>query len=240
MKERIVFLIIFMFVLTACDTQVTSTPESTVPPPAALEPSSTPDPLIFRDDFEGSIDTAWQWIRENTKEWSLTNHPGWLEIQAGSGHVSESETENLLIRQIPEGNFELETKLMFEPVTNYQFAGLLIYESEADFIQFGHAYCVNDPKCVGDGLYLDNTVGGVFVIGDNYSTPAPDTKTLYLRLRREGNIFTSFFSEDGNEWQMLGAHTNNMDPLYVGLVAGQSIYSYQPAQFDYFIINALP
>jgi hypothetical protein len=83
-------------------------------------------------------------------------------------------------------------------------------------------------------------VGGVFVIGDNYSTPAPDTKTLYLRLRREGNIFTSFFSEDGNEWQMLGAHTNNMDPLYVGLVAGQSIYSYQPAQFDYFIINALP
>jgi len=38
----------------------------------------------------------------------------------------------------------------------------------------------------------------------------------------------------------LGAHTSEMNPLFVGLVAGQSTYSFQPAQFDYFTINALP
>ncbi|GAI43350.1 unnamed protein product, partial [marine sediment metagenome] len=56
----------------------------------------------------------------------------------------------------------------------------------------------------------------------------------------EGNIFTSHFSEDGNKWQLVGTHTNKMNPIYVGLVAGQSTYSFQLAQFDYFIINALP
>lgn len=221
-------------------TESTVPPTATLEPTAALEPTSTPDPLIFQDDFEDSIDTEWQWIRENDKKWSLTNNPGWLEIHAGSGHVSKSETENILVRQIPEGNFELETKLIFEPVTNYQFAGLLIYENDANFIQYGRAYCVDDPRCVGDGLYLDNTMRGEFIIGDNYATSAPDTDTLYLRFRREGNTFTSYLSEDGIEWQMLGSHANNMDPIYVGLVAGQSIYSFQPAQFDYFIINALP
>ena len=246
MKKTLLYL--FVFVLAACGPQVIPTPEPTIPhlpantvaPTVTLEPSPTPDPLIFQDDFEGSIDTEWQWIREKNKEWSLTNNPGWLEIHAGSGHVSDSKMENLLIRQIPEGNFELETKLMFKPVTNYQFAGLLIYESDANYIQYGRAYCVDDPLCVGDGLYLDNTMGGEFIIGDNFSISAPDTDTLYLRLRREGNIFTSYYSEDGNKWNLVGTHTSEMNPLFVGLIAGQSTYSYQPAQFDYFIINVLP
>jgi len=240
MKTRMVFLIVFMMILTACNTQVTITPEATVPPPATQGPSSTPDLLLFQDDFSNAIDPAWGWIRENEQAWSLENNPGWLEIEAGSGHVIAGEAENILIRQVPAGDFELETKLDFKPVTNYQFAGLLIFENDDNYIQFGRAFCINDPRCVGDGLYLDNTSGGQFIIGDNYSTPAPNVNILYLRLRREGNDYTSFFSEDGNTWQALGTHTNYMEPVSVGLVAGQSSYSFQPAKFDYISITALP
>ena len=246
MKKVMLLLFIFGFVLTACGAPVTPTPEPTIPPlptntiapTVPPEPSPTHDPLIFQDDFEGMIDTEWQWVNENDKTWSLTNNPGWLEIHAGSGHVSSGDLDNLFIRNIPDGNFELETKLLFKPVTNYQIAGLLIYESAANFIQYGRAFC-NEPQCVNDGLYMDMTLGGSFT-GENFSITAPDLKEIYLRLRREGNIFTSYFSEDGNKWQLVGTHTSEMSPLFVGLVAGQSTYSFQPAQFDYFIINALP
>jgi beta-xylosidase len=247
MKKIKHYFFVFMFILAACGTPTTLAPVPTTIPPlptntiaptATLEPSLTPDPLIFRDDFKDSIDTEWQWVKENNKTWSLTNNPGWLEIHAGSGHVSSGDLDNLLIRQIPEGNFELETKLMFKPVTNYQIAGLLIYESAANFIQYGRAYC-NEPRCVDDGLYMDLIMGSSFT-SDNFAISSPDMNPLYLRLRREGNIFTSYFSEDGNKWQLVGTHTNEMNPLFVGLVAGQSTYSFQPAQFDYFIINSLP
>ena len=246
MKNVMLYFFVFAFVLAACGTPVTPTPEPTIPPlptntivpTATLEPSPTPDPLLFKDDFEGSIDTEWQRVRENNKKWSLANNPGWLEIIAGSGSVGAGNLDNLLIRQIPEGNFELETKMMFKPVANFQIAGLLIYESAANFIQYGRAYCKN-PQCVNDGLYMDMIMGGGFS-GENFATSAPDADTIYLRLRREDNIYTSYYSEDGNKWNLVGAHTSEMNPLFVGLVAGQSTSGSQPAQFDYFIINALP
>ena len=244
MKKVKLYFFICAIILAACGTPVTPTPEPTIPPlptktmapTATIEPSPTPDPLIFKDNFEGSIDTEWLWVNENNKTWSLTNNPGWLEINAGSGSVGKGNLDNLLIRQIPEGNFELETKMIFKPVANFQIAGLIIYESAANFIQYGRAYA---KQVVKDGLYIDNIMGGGF-FGENFAIPAPDTNTLYLRLRREGNTYTSYYSEDGNKWNLVGAHTSEMKPLFVGLVAGQSTYSFQPAQFDYFTINALP
>lgn len=214
-------------------------PTSTTEPTATLEPSPTPDPLIFRDDFDGSLGDGWQWVRENPKGMSLTNNPGWLEIMARSGNVGSGSIENLLLRPTPDGNYELETKLKFKPTENFQFAGLLIYESAANFIQFGRAFC-NATPCVGDGYYLDMTANGNFN-PENFATAAPETDTVYLRLRREGGTFTAYASEDGDEWIVIGAHVSEIKPLFVGLLAGQAVSSVpKPAQFDYFIINTLP
>ena len=86
---------------------------------------------------------------------------------------------------------------------------------------------------------MDLTMGVGFT-GENFAFSFPNTDTIYLRLRREDNIYTSYYSENDNKWQLVGTHTSEMSPLFVGLAAGQSTYSFQPAQFDYFIINALP
>ena len=168
-----------MFVLAACSPPTTPAPVPTTPvlptktiiSTATLEPSPTPDPLIFKDDFEDSIDIEWQWVKENDKKWSLTTNPGWLEIFAGSDSINAGNLDNMLTRQIPEGNFELETKMIFKPVTNYQFAGLLIFESAANYLQFGRAFCNNVQVCVKDGLYMDLTMGGSFT-GENFATSA--------------------------------------------------------------------
>jgi beta-xylosidase len=246
MKKSTILLILMILVVSACGTEPTAPPAptdtplpptSTPVPTATLEPSPTPDPLIFRDDFEGAIDPSWQWVQENKKGWSLTNKAGWLEVMAGGGNVAGGNIKNLLLRPVPEGNYELETKLNFKPTDNFQFAGLLIYESGANFVQFGRAFC---SYCPGDGFYMDMTSSGNYVEG-NLATPAPATDTVYLRLRQEGNTYTGYVSEDGTTWKLIGSHDSDMKPILVGLISGQANKTVpKPARFDYFLINALP
>ena len=248
--------IIVIFALAACASPATPTPEPTspplptntsipeptstpLPPTATLEPSPTPDPLLFRDDFEGSLGEGWTWTRENKKTWSLTNNPGWLEIIARPGHVGDGNLDNILLRPIPGGNFEIETKLNFKPASNYELAGLLIYESAANYLQFGRAFCDAPNVCVKDGFYMDLSTNGN-VDGQNLATPAQDTEIAFLRLRREGNKYTAYASHDGLEWQLIGEKTSDMNPIFIGLMAGQAMSVQQPAQFDYFVVNQVP
>lgn len=245
-----------IFALAACGAPATPTPEPTspplptntaipeptstpLPPTATVEPSPTPDPLLFRDDFEGSLGEGWTWTRENKQSWSLTNMPGWLEIIAGPGYVGDGTLNNILLRPIPEGNFEIETKINFKPVGDYQLAGLLLYESAANFLQFGRAFCDAPNVCAKDGFYVDLVANGN-TDGENLATAAQETEISYLRLRREGNRYTTYASHDGQEWQLIGEKTSDMNPMFIGLLAGQAWSAPQPAQFDYFIVNQLP
>lgn len=223
----------------ATNTPVPAPTETSVPPTATLEPSPTPDPLLFRDDFEGSLAEGWNWTRENKKTWSLTNNPGWLEIVAGPGYVGGGNLDNILLRSIPEGDFEIETKVNFDPVRDYQLAGLLIYESAANYIQFGRAFCDAPNVCAKDGFYVDLVLDNNTDPG-NFATAAQKTEIAYLRLRREGSKYTAYASHNGRVWQLIGEKTSDMQPLFIGLLAGQARSAPQPAQFDYFLVNQLP
>jgi len=232
-----------VFVLSAC--AVPPTPEPlptetpTAVPTATPSPSPTPDPLLFKDDFEGSLAEGWNWVREDSKRWSLTNNPGWLEIMAGGGNINGGTMKNLLLRQAPEGDFQLETRLKFKPEGNFQIAGLLVYESDGHYVLFGRAFCGN-PNCAGNGFYMDLLSGGKLT-GGNFATKAPDVDTVYLRLVREGNTFNGLISEDAKQWTLIGAHIDALTPLFVGIAAGQAAGTVpKPAQFDYYTISRLP
>lgn len=240
MKKVLQYFFVFVFVLVACSAPPPPTPAPTIPPlptntivpTATLEPSPTPDPLIFKDDFNEMLDPDWEWVKEDKNLWSLTNHPDWLEVIVGSGGVG---SRNLLQRSIPEGDFELETRMIFEPVENYQIAGLIIFYNSNNYILIGRAYAAH---YVGDGLYMDYMNSGK-ISEDNFATIGPGTDTVFLRLRRRGNLYDSFYSEDGINWNKVGTHTSNMQAKYVGLATGQSTKGTVPAQFDYFVINEI-
>jgi beta-xylosidase len=190
-------------------------------------------PTELRDEFEKSLDPGWSWLAEDPANWSLTAVPGSLQITAGRGHVKQDTISNLLLRSAPSGNsFEIETKMTFEPTGNFQFAGLLVYESSSSFLQAGRAYCTSAP-CVGDGLYFDLTENNIFV-PPNHATRIPATDTVYLRLQRDGGSYSFSYSLDGQTWTAAGEHLSNIVPRFIGLVAGQSESGSRPAVFDYF------
>jgi regulation of enolase protein 1 (concanavalin A-like superfamily) len=116
---------------------------------------------------------------------------------------------------------------------------LIAYESNADFIQFGCAFCSSPQDCANDGLYLDVNVQGSNS-DENFAIPATGVDTLFLRLRREDDTFTSYYSEDGSNWVIVGAYSGAMNPSSIGLIAGRSTSGSLPAQFDYFSTAPLP
>lgn len=233
--------------MVACGT-LTQTPDiqptsSTIETaaPSSVEETTTEavtDPNYFRDDFDTALGAGWQWLREDPNNWSLSAVPGALQINIDGGQVSDETIRNLLLRSAPAGNFQIETKITFKPEADYQLAGLIVYESAPNIIQAGRAFCGLPDVCVGEGLYVDYYNNGNFVT-PNFAASYTENE-VYLRLLRQADTYTFQSSSDGSEWILRGGTVSTMNPLQIGLVAGQNTVGPIPALFDYFEVRSLP
>ena len=248
MKKTLVLTFGLLFLLVGCaqstqePTQIpretdTSIPVTNTPEPTATTTSS---PFLFRDDFDGELAAGWDWIGEDPTHWNLTEAPGNLQIILQPSNTNDGEPKNFLVREAPSGNFEISTTIYFEPTSNFQFAGLLIYQNQGSAMQFGRAFaqCPFDA-CKGNALYFDiiESGGGG---KPNFVTVVKNESQAYLRLRREGTTYIGYYSEDGNEWVLIGEHESNITPQFVGLIASQAYEFETAADFDYFAIEVLP
>ena len=216
---------------------------SPIPLPSSTSlPTSAPSTEIssgasFQDDFVSQLAEGWTWLEENPKKWSLSAVPGSLQIMASDASFDGPYLPlNILLRDAPIGDFEITTSLRFIPTSNFQFAGLVIFQDHGNVLQFGRAFCDVVNACVKDGVYFDDFQDGS-VNGSNYATPFHG-QVIYLRLRRIGNTYTGYYSEDGEKWVMTGEHARDLSQARVGLVAAQASTEI-PAVFDYFTMNAL-
>ena len=217
-------------------------------PSPTPEPTSTPQPtatpitgpvVVFRDDFNGSLAAGWSWLREDPTHWNLTDSPGSLRITLQDGFIALSSVKNVLLRNGPSGNFEIAAFVRCTPTSNFQLAGLVVYQDESNHLQFGRAFCDRPGTCVGNGVCFDNVVSGEGT-GSSYGTSTASQSQAYLRLRREGSTYTAYYSEDGANWTVIGQHTNSLTPSRVGLIAAQAVQAETTADFDYFSITTLP
>lgn len=258
MVRIILFYVLIVIVLCACG--MTPSPTSTPSENIVLEPSATPtlissatptrmlptipprptlDPNFFRDEFIETLGAQWSWVREDPQNWSLATVPGFLQINAGNGYVVAHTNSNLLLRPAPEGNFQIETQVTFDPRHNFEFAGLIIYETDSNFVQAGHGYC-SSVDCIGEGLYMNSYQKGAMV-KPSPMQPYTHRAPVFLRLSRRENTYTFENSQDGKVWFFIGSHTSDMNPLQVGLVASQNLRGdILPANFGYFEVRSLP
>ena len=232
--------------LSACNLATSADKPASAPnstPVPATEAVSNPTPIptstLFRDDFDATLEDGWAWQNEDPAHWSLNARPGWIEITVQPGHISTGNYSNLLLRLAPAEDFQIEASLEFEPVANFQFAGLVVYQSDVDFLQAGRAYCQPSGTCIGSGLYFDNYSRNK-IQSSNLAAPYEAGKLIYLRLQRKGDTYTFFTSQDGISWTEMGQHQNGLEPLLVGLVADQNNDGLPiPAHFGYFQITRL-
>jgi serine/threonine protein kinase/ABC-type branched-subunit amino acid transport system substrate-binding protein len=217
------------------------------PPEIVWAPSLTggniPSPVsaMMTDDFEGELDSGWSWFEEDPAFWSLSDALGALRIVTqGESLYGAGIPRNLLLRDAPEGDFEVITRVEFEPQQNFQQAAIVAYQDEDNFVLLNRGFCDLDA-CVGSGLHLDAEINGE-VIPDTPKTPAVLSST-FLRLRREGTTYTGYYSANGETWIGLGQLTNPLQPVQVGLMATNSntdpAVPQIPADFDFFEVSPL-
>jgi len=221
-------------------------PQPTAVPPTEVQPTQVvptatstpvPSPNLFRDEFNQVLAGGWSWRNEDSANWSLDAEQGSLEITALRGHIVTGNYSNLLLRPAPAKDFQIETSLEFEPVANFQFAGLIVYESDSDFLQAGHAFCEGTDVCIGEGLYFDRYNDSTFQ-SPNFAMPFDGDALVYLRLQRTGDTYTFFASSDGFNWTEVGRHQSRLQPLQIGLVAAQNNDGLPlPARFGYFMLT---
>jgi basic membrane protein A len=190
---------------------------------------------VWTDDFATSVlDLNWSWIAEDATHWSLTDNPGFMRI------VTQAEEDNRLVQKAPWLDFEIRTRLLFNPQENYQLAGLYVYGDDANYLKLGRAYCdVAPPACVGNGIYFDHVEGGI-LIGGNCALTTDIQDEAYLRIVREGAEFAGYVSTDGTAWTPVCTHTISFAPTKVGLTAGNqsSTAAEIPADFDFFVLES--
>jgi len=213
-------------ILTATNPPPTDTPVPTL--------TATAYP-IFWDDFSGEFQPGWSWIRENDALWSLDTEPGFLRIVLQNARPPR----NLLVREVNSENFQIMTHVRFKPTSNFQFAGLLIYQDEETMLAFGRAYCNAQNVCVGNGIYFDATQNGQYA-GNNFGTDTQIKDEAYLRVDKNGTKFTGYYSENGTDWVMIGEHEVFILDPKIGLITANSYVVGMTAYFDYFTVMEMP
>ena len=219
-------------------TQPTVTPQPTWTPPVPDLPSATPVPsdVTFRDDFSTAFASGWDWKGPDPAALSLTADPGMLQMTVGKAYAFDEGLANLLLRPAPDGDFDLQTHIVFLPLRDYDFAGLIVYQSRDAYLEAGRGMCRRDPGCVGDGIYMDQYSLGRPQSGGLWLAHKHGDQ-LFLRLQRRGRDYTLLASADGAVWSPIGTRQSDIKPAYVGLFAGQSRDGKDTALFDYFEIR---
>jgi hypothetical protein len=203
--------------------------------------AGVPLTLVFEDAFGAALRPEWRWVRESPARWSLTAKPGYLTIvtQPGGLFGDTNDARNLLLLDAPDGDFEVSTYVEFTPTENFQFAGLIVYGSDDRFLALGRAFCgMGGPACVGNGIYFDYEAGDG-VPRDNFAQDL-GWGSAHLRIARRGTTYSGYYSEDGEDWELLGSHTvAALTSSEIGLYAadcGAEVGAI-PAEFDFFRVE---
>jgi PKD repeat protein len=159
-----------------------------------------------------------------------------LNVPGGTNHdVWTSGNRSVRIMQASEDvNIEVEVKFESQPNQPYQIQGLLVEQDDKNFLRV-------DYYSDSDGL---RAFAAGFVAGVPkalMSKPIASTASLFLRLARQGDIWTPMYSADGTTWSVLGSFTHVMAVSTVGVFAGNAgLNPAFTAVVDYFFNTASP
>lgn len=199
---------------------------------ASADASITNSSSNWIDDFDSSsLDSRWNWIREDSSHWSLTDHSGYMRITTQTGGIYGNyyaPEPNILLTDAPVQDFQITTKVTITPTQDHQTAGILYYQDDDNYLNLVHVH--DYGVWVSFHAEVDGNASYV------YYPQEVLTPTLYLRMVRQNTIFTGYYSEDGSNWTEIGQHTIVLVNPKIGVAAcnGYPGIAEIPADFDFF------
>ena len=200
--------------------------------------------VLVQDDFSGTtLDSAWQWVREDPAATVGGGTLNWPTEPADL--VGTANNAGVLLRDAPAGDYLVETKVTLDlgvdTVRNFEQAGLIAYQSDDSFVRLGDVAIWNTRQVeFGKEMpFAGSTSYGGTLLG-------PPATTTWLRLAHRVNpatgehLFRAASSPDGVHWTWGGTWTLPAGPTpRIGLVSHGGNVPPVTAAFDYFRVSTL-
>lgn len=92
--------------------------------------------VLFADNFDGKLQSAWKWIRPDTDEWRIQDNE--LQVRSQFGRIwGGNDAKNVLvIRPSKTDNVAARVNVAHAPKEKWEQAGLLWYVDDDNFVKF--------------------------------------------------------------------------------------------------------
>lgn len=145
--------------------------------------------------------------------WTINENGLVLTSQRGELFAGDNLAHNIFLQK-GDGDWVAETKLtVSQPLDgNYQQGGLVIYQDNDNYAKL--VYCYGDGATKVQMVYEKDGV----IAKDVSSTLTTDT--IWLRIRKQGNVYTFYYVTDiNNDYQLMGQCEIDLDSAKLGFTA---------------------
>lgn len=204
-------------------------------PPAATRGTKVTAPSDHKFGNEG-IPEGWRWVDSEAAMKGPVKYEtagGTLKFTVPSGKdmFGENRTAPHMIKPI-EGDFQIETRVKFDPRQDYQGAGLLIYIDGDNYVRLERAFGGIDSG--GSGIRLDARTRGEYRSVTPTGDVPTNAKSVDLRILRTGNNLYAFWRIDENvEWKEIGDVENDFPTTVQAGIIACSTAAPIPVEFSY-------
>lgn len=175
--------------------------------------------INIRDDFDSSeLSEPWYWVNEDPETWSLSDRPGFLKITTRKGDIygSSRDMRNILLQDSP-GDWTIETKFTASarPSVIYQQGALMAYQDMDNYIKLDW-----EAQSNGTIIQVIREINGSVSSNSINGNIVGDSNTIWLRIRKNGNVYRAYYSVDGETFIQLGTdYVLNFTNVQTGLSA---------------------
>ena len=210
----------------------TNTANTTSTAPVAGTKVTAPSDHKFSTE---GIPKGWRWIDPDTTKGPVKydTSGGTLKFTVPSGKdmFGDNRTAPHMLQAI-DGDFQIETRVKFDPKDDYQGAGLFVYKDANNYIRLERAF--GGVSGSGSGIRLDVRTSTDYKPINTPDQAATDAKMVDLKILRMGKKFIAFWRlDDESEWREVGEFDSDYpETVQVGIIAcntGAAI----PVEFSY-------
>jgi alpha-L-arabinofuranosidase/regulation of enolase protein 1 (concanavalin A-like superfamily) len=193
--------------------------------------------VSWADDFAGSaLDPRWQVVNEEPGKISVSGGALHLEGQPGDTYQGVNTAKNVVMIDVPAGDFTATTTVSAPVARVYQGAGLIAWKDIDNYVRSGLTF-VGGLSPSGVAIENDVETGASFSAVKFTDRPGSTGETI--RMQRTGDtITTSVYDAATAAWLPAGSTTVSFDTTQIGLYAlAAQDGTVLPAAFDSFTIE---
>ena len=184
------------------------------------------------DEFNTTtLNTKWNWVRENPARWSLSKRSGSLVITGEKGDIvsTNNNAENILL-QSANTDWTIESKMVYsrKPSGFSENGGIVAYQDDDNFVKLVYRPDIMRRRFSASGG-TGVQPGSVELVAEKegYQRSAAilsmaeiikDDNTLTLRLEKKGSLYTASCSSDGKNFKTIGTADIILNNVKAGMI----------------------